>query len=121
MNPGTWRYITSAAVIFVVSLVLSLPALAASKQTLTGEVSDAMCGRKHMEGAAADCTRSCVKGGSKYSLVVGDKIYMLETTDKSALATLDQQAGKKATVTGTVNGDATMGYTVAVSTVAAAK
>jgi hypothetical protein len=42
-----------------------------------------------------------VAHGSKYALVVGDKIYTLDTADKTALATLDQQAGKTATVTGT--------------------
>ena len=79
-------------------------ALGASKQTLTGEVGDAMCGAKHMEGTAAECTRTCVSKGSKYALVVGDKIYALNTSDKAVLALLDQQAGKKATITGTVNG-----------------
>jgi len=68
-------------------------------KTYTGTVSDAMCGAKHM-GPAAECTRGCVSKGSKYALVVGDKVYTLETTDKSALATLDKQAGAKATVTG---------------------
>jgi len=57
-----------------------------------------------MEGSAAECTHTCVSHGSKYALVVGDKIYALETTDKAVLALLDQQAGKNATVTGTVNG-----------------
>ncbi len=75
------------------------PAFAAGK-TFTGTVSDSMCGAKHM-GAAAECTRGCVSKGSKYALVVGDKVYTLETTDKAALATLDKQAGAKATVTGT--------------------
>jgi hypothetical protein len=37
-------------------------------------------------------------------LVVGDKVYALNTTDKIVLAVLDQQAGKNATVTGVVNG-----------------
>ena len=59
-----------------------------------------MCGAKHM-GSAAECTRACVKKGSKYALVVGDKVYTLETSDKAALDTLDKQAGAKATVTGT--------------------
>ena len=36
--------------------------------------------------------------------MVGEKIYALNTDDKDALATLSQQAGKNATVTGTVNG-----------------
>jgi hypothetical protein len=67
-----------------------------------------------MEGTAADCTRTCVGKGSKFALVVGEKIYVLDTTDKAALATLDKQAGKNATVTGTLNGD-----TISVSSVAA--
>ena len=61
---------------------------------LTGEVGDAMCGRKHMEDEpSAECTRACVAHGSKFALIVGDKIYALETTDKAALTTLDEQAG----------------------------
>ena len=56
----------------------TVPALAAGKsQTLTGEVSDAMCGAKHEMGKPADCTRACIKHGSKYALVVGDKVYTL--------------------------------------------
>lgn len=84
----------------------AVPALAAGKsQTLTGEVSDAMCGAKHeMPGAAADCTRACVKHGSNYALVVGDKVYTLQTSDASALDQLDKLAGAKAKVTGTVDG-----------------
>ncbi len=72
---------------------------------MTGEVGDAMCGNKHMEGSPAECTRACVSKGSKYALVVGDKVYILETSDKAVLAVLDTQAGQKATVTGTVEGD----------------
>jgi hypothetical protein len=89
-------------------LLLSLPMIVAlaistafaAGKTFTGTVSDAMCGAKHM-GSAAECTRGCVKKGSKYALVVGDKVYNLETSDKAALATLDKQAGEQATVTGT--------------------
>ena len=32
---------------------------------------------------------------------MGDKVYILDTSDKAALATLDKQAGAKVTVTGT--------------------
>ena len=81
---------------------LALSAFAASGKTFTGTVSDSMCGAKHaMAGNDAACTRACVSKGSKYALVVGDKVYTLETSDKPALATLDKQAGAKATVTGT--------------------
>jgi hypothetical protein len=103
-----------AAVVFSATLFSGLLAFAAGKQTFTGEVGDAMCGRQHMGGTAADCTRTCVGKGSKFALVVGDKTYVLDTTDKAALATLDKQAGKNATVTGTLDGD-----TITVSSVAA--
>jgi hypothetical protein len=84
----------------------AVPALAAGKsQTITGEVSDAMCGAKHeMPGKAADCTRGCMKHGSKYALVVGNKVYTLETSDKAALDKLNDLAGEKAKVTGEVEG-----------------
>lgn len=82
-------------------LYLAVSVAFAAGKTYTGTVSDAMCGAKHMGGSPAECTRACVSKGSKYALVVGDKVYALETSDKAALATLDKQAGEKATVTGT--------------------
>jgi hypothetical protein len=94
--------------------IAAIPALAADT-TVSGKVSDAMCGAKHqMAGNDASCTRTCVKGGSKYALVVGDKVYTLETTDKAALDKLDELAGAPAKVTGEVKGDA-----IAVKSVAA--
>jgi hypothetical protein len=107
-----------AALLSSATLFLFRPAMAAAKQTLTGEVGDAMCGVKHMEGEGtpAQCTRTCVAHGSKYALVVGDTLYVLNTTDKEALAVLDQQAGKKATVTGNADGT-----NIEVSKVVAAK
>ena len=51
--------------------------------------------------------------GSTYALVVGDKVYALDTSDKSALDTLDKLADQQAKVTGQANGD-----TIAVSSVA---
>ena len=96
---------------------MAVSAFAAGGKTFTGTVSDSMCGAKHaMPGAAAACTRGCVAKGSKYALVVGDKVYTLETSDKAALATLDKQAGAKATVTGTEKDN-----TIAVSSVKAAQ
>jgi hypothetical protein len=116
MNISWQRSILIAVLVASASLFAASPAPAASKQALTGEVGDAMCGTKHMEGTPAECTRTCVSHGSKYALVVGDKIYVLNTSDKAVLALLDQQAGKKATVTGTVTGT-----NVDVSTAVAAK
>lgn len=93
------------AAVFAVSCLNPLFAASGSKQSFTGEVGDAMCGRQHMDGTPAECTRSCVSHGSKYALVVGEKTYILDTSDKAALATLDQQAGKQATVTGVLDGN----------------
>jgi len=90
---------------------LAVPSAFAKDKTYSGTVSDAMCGAKHM-GDAASCTRGCVGKGSKYALVVGDKVYTLDTTDKAALDTLDKQAGAKVTVTG-----AEKGNTITVSSV----
>jgi len=73
-----------------------------------------MCGAKHMSGPPAECTRACVKQGSKYALVVGDKVYTLQTDDKATLAKLDSLAGEKAKVSGSLDGD-----TIKVSSVAA--
>jgi hypothetical protein len=94
------------------------PARAANKpQAFTGRVSDAMCGANHMmSGEASDCVRVCIRKGSKYALVVGDKVYALDTTDKTALDQLDKLADRQAKVTGEANGDS-----IAVLSVTAAK
>jgi hypothetical protein len=92
----------------VLTLGLAVSPTFAKGKTFTGTVSDSMCGAKHAMGDAAACTRACVGKGSKYALVVGDKVYTLDTTDKAALDTLDKQAGSKATVTGTEKGDTIM-------------
>ncbi len=98
----------------LVALAAVLALAAGKSQTLTGEVSDAMCGVKHEMPSKADCTRACMKHGSKYALVVGDKVYTLETSDKAALDKLNDLAGAKAKVTGEVDGT-----TIAVKSVAA--
>jgi len=94
------------------------PTFAAGKdQTFTGKVSDAMCGAKHMmAGDGTQCTRACVGKGSKYALVVGEKVYTLDAKDKASLDKLDELADKSARVQGTANGD-----TIEVSSVSAAK
>ncbi|PYX95990.1 MAG: hypothetical protein DMG71_07420 [Acidobacteria bacterium] len=102
--------------LFAALLLLAASTASANSnaQTFTGQVSDAMCGAKHMSGPPAECTRACVKQGSKYALVVGDKVYTLQTDDKATLAKLDSLAGEKAKVSGSLDGD-----TIKVSSVAA--
>ncbi len=108
------RSLTAVAATLTLSSLLAISALAADK-TMTGKVSDSMCGAKHqMASDDASCTRACVKQGSKYALVVGDKVYTLETSDKAALDKLNDLAGAAAKVTGDVKGD-----TIAVKSVAA--
>jgi hypothetical protein len=111
------RLLGLATLLLIASLFAS-SALAADKpQVFTGKVSDAMCGASHMmAGEASACVHECVNKGSKYALVVGDKVYTLNTGDKNALAMLDKLADRQASVTGQASGDS-----IAVSSVAAAK
>lgn len=114
---------SSTASRFVATTVLGATialssALAANKpQAFTGKVSDAMCGANHMmAGEASECTRACIRKGSKYALVVGDKVYTLDTSDKTALDQLEKLAGQQAKVTGEATGDS-----IAVAAVTAVK
>src|SRR5438445_13269297 len=86
----------------------------ATPKTLTGVVSDSMCGAHHMakDKSPAECTRMCVQQGQKYALVVGKKVYTLEGHESE----VDKLAGTRATVKGTVKGEP-----VAVDSVAPAK
>lgn len=86
-------------------------AVAQADQTLTGTITDAMCGKKHMMQGAAQCTHECVKSGSDYALVVGDKVYTLKG-DKAAI---DKFAGANVVVKGK-----TTGNTVTVESIKAA-
>lgn len=115
MTFGKLKFGVSLSTLLLFAGLTVAPAIAADKaQTFKGEVSDSMCGKKHMmEGDAAGCTRACVGKGSSYALVVGDKVYTLDTKDKATLDQLDKLSGKQAKVKGTANGD-----TIAVSSVA---
>ena len=114
------RWLNGSVVVCVISLTAILgatSALAAKTQSLTGTVGDAVCGAKHtMDGDEISCLRKCILRGSKYDLVVGDKVYVLDTKDESTLGALDKLAAQQATVTGEVNGDI-----IEVKSVAAAK
>lgn len=90
--------------------------VSAKETTLTGKVGDAMCGAKHMMADnEAMCTGECVKKGSDYALIVGDKVYTLKASD-ALEADLAKLAGKSATIKGDENGG-----TVQVASVVAAK
>ncbi|HUD66979.1 MAG TPA: hypothetical protein VMQ17_20525 [Candidatus Sulfotelmatobacter sp.] len=104
--------------IVLLTFILSAPsAPAANLQTFTGTVGDAVCGAKHdMEGDDRHCLRVCIQRGSKYDLVVGDKVYVLEIKDQSIVDALDKLSDHPVKVKGVANGD-----TIEVESVAAAK
>jgi hypothetical protein len=80
-----------------------------AQQTWTGKIADSACGAKHEEGAEGqgippdrECTEACVRGGSKYILVVDGKVLKIANQDNQALAA---HAGPAVTVTGTMKAD----------------
>ena len=76
---------------------------AGAEEELTGLVSDAICKGMHFRKALTpfSCTLKCVHDGVDYSLVVGDKVYVLEDHRPE----LDKFAGGRATIRGQVNGN----------------
>lgn len=84
--------------------VLSLITAIAQAEQFRGTITDAMCGKQHMmkNASAAECTRACVKAGSDFALVVGEKLYILRG-DK---AQLDEFAGSPAVIEGDLKGNA---------------
>jgi hypothetical protein len=93
----------------VTALVLSTATLGA-QQTWTGKIADSACGAKHEEAAEGqgvmadrECTQACVRGGSKYILVVDGKVMKIANQDNKDLAT---HAGHAVKVTGELKGDA---------------
>ncbi|MEY2413352.1 MAG: hypothetical protein QOD84_1958 [Acidobacteriaceae bacterium] len=72
-------------------------------QIFHGVVTDDHCGARHTdkEKNPSDCTRICVRNGSKYALVDGDKIFKLEGND----ADLARLAWQRADFEGTLRND----------------
>jgi hypothetical protein len=89
----------------VFSILGGLPIWAA--QTLSGEISDSMCGASHagmgeMGKNPKDCTTGCVKAGGKYVFVSNGKVYGIQN---QTFATLAANAGAKVQATGDVDKD----------------
>jgi hypothetical protein len=90
----------------VLSIVSGLPIWGA-QQTLSGEISDSMCGASHagmgdMGKNPKDCTAGCVKTGGKYVFVSKGKIYGIQNQD---FGTLAANAGARVQVAGDVDKD----------------
>jgi len=74
--------------------------------TLKGSIGDKMCGAKHMGSDAVKCTTACVKKGSAYILIVGDKTYDIDNASDAKVAPeLAKHAGHNVEVTGTMAKD----------------
>ena len=106
-----------------VGLLVGFASLAsAATMTMTGMISDSMCGASHAKMMAMhkdakmtdrDCTLTCVKGGGKYVFVSDGKVYQIANQD---LAALQKDAGESVRLTGDVTAD-----TIEVSKMAMAK
>jgi hypothetical protein len=96
--------------VFITALALmTAMRVGAAEQTWVGEISDSACGMKHESGAenvpappAKECVVNCIRGGSTYVLVVGDKVLEIANQKVAGLADL---AGSKVKVTGEAKGD----------------
>lgn len=94
----------------------------AATMTMTGMISDSMCGASHAKMmemhkdakmTERDCTLGCVKAGGKYVFVSDGKVYQIANQD---LPALQKEAGESVRLTGDVKGD-----TVTVSKIAMQK
>ncbi|MGH8336394.1 MAG: hypothetical protein ACRETL_06135, partial [Gammaproteobacteria bacterium] len=94
------------------SLVAAAPATAAAEEPNTsaqqrvfsGVISDYQCDARHnrdSDKSPAECTLACIRKGGKFSLVNGDKKYVLEGKANE----LSRWAGQRVAVAGTLSGD----------------
>ena len=98
--------------VFSATIALCSQFAFAAQQTITGQLTDAMCKSDHammQKGATKmsekECTLACVKAGQKYVLVSNGKVYKIANQD---LAALSANAGGAVTVTGDVAQDDTI-------------
>jgi hypothetical protein len=98
------------AIALALFAALALPAFAgeghdhgakATETTMTGWISDSNCGAKNANAEGAGCAKSCIKGGAKAVLVVGEKVYTINGDAKLYM----DRAGQLLDVTGVVDGD----------------
>ncbi|HEV2715279.1 MAG TPA: hypothetical protein VGU64_08440 [Terriglobales bacterium] len=103
--------IASATVAYAIAQSLKLPsshtnqpAAPLAEQSFSGVVTDSHCGARHAKNSGkspAECARACVRNGLQYTLVDGDKVYVLQGQG----ADLDRLAGQRTTIGGTLSGN----------------
>jgi hypothetical protein len=103
----------------VVALAVTAPTAAPAKKTFTGTITDSVCStavhsQMRMGPTDAECTLACASAHhADYVLYDGKNVYVL-----SQHQTIEQFAGKKVTVTGTLDVKA---RTIQVDSITAAK
>jgi hypothetical protein len=97
------------ALFLAAALLAGVTVSFAAEQTWTGKIADSACGAKHEEAAEGqgvmadrECTQACVRGGSKYVLVVDGKVMQIANQDNKDLAT---HAGHAVKMTGELKGN----------------
>jgi hypothetical protein len=75
-------------------------------QTFAGIITDARCGSRHTdsEKSASACARMCVRNGSRYVIVDGDRNYQYQLAGNQWQ--FDRLAGQRVSLTGVLRGDA---------------
>jgi hypothetical protein len=74
-----------------------------NEQAYEGMVTCSRCGAKHsavLGQKAADCARTCVRGGASFALIEGNVTYLLN----GDLGVLGRLAGQRARIVGELNG-----------------
>jgi hypothetical protein len=102
--------------LLIAGLLVGLAASALAA-TMTGVISDSMCGASHAKMTSGHagltdraCAQACVKAGAKYVFVADGKVYNIANQN---FADLEKNAGESVSLTGDVAGD-----TITVSKVA---
>ena len=86
--------------LFAVVLCFTV-ANALDKGKWTGFISDENCGKKENQKGHSSCAKTCVKGGAKPVLVVGEKIYTISNPEK-----VGDLVGEEVVITGSLTNDA---------------
>ena len=93
----------------VMAVLLTAHGAFAASRTLTGTISDSLCGASHKAMAAhhsgrvtdADCSAACVKAGGKYVFLSDGKVYTIANQPQKDLAA---NVGKTVQLTGDLQG-----------------
>ena len=89
-----------------------IPAYRPEGAPFQGMITDSRCGPRHLRSShlnSAECVKACVRKGSSYILVDGDRRYLLVGNEDQ----LERIAGMRTAISGTREGD-----TITVSAVA---